>query len=63
MKKIYQQPLIEIIKLNAEDLLQNIVVAASEEDDAAGAKQFDFDDSFEDNDGLVWSADDYKQEP
>ncbi len=62
MKKIYQQPLIEIIKINAEDLLQKVVVA-SEEDDAAGAKQFDFDDSFENNDGLVWSADDYKQEP
>ena len=62
MKKIYQQPLIDIIKINAEDLLQKVVVA-SEEDDAAGAKQFDFDDSFEDNDGLVWSADDYKQEP
>ena len=62
MKKIYQQPLIEIIKINAEDLLQKVLVA-SEEDDAAGAKQFDFDDSFEDNDGLVWSADDYKQEP
>ena len=62
MKKIYQQPLIEIIKLNAEDLLDKVVVA-SEEDDAAGAKQFEFDDSFEDNDGLVWSADDYKQEP
>ncbi|WP_276911998.1 hypothetical protein [Hallella colorans] len=62
MKKIYQQPLIEIIKLNAEDLLDKVVVA-SEEDDAAGAKQYDFDDSFDDNDGLVWSADDYKQEP
>ena len=62
MKKIYQQPLIAIIKLNAEDLLDKVVVA-SEEDDAAGAKQYDFDDSFDDNDGLVWSADDYKQEP
>ena len=62
MKKIYQQPLIEINKINAEDLLQKVVVA-SEPDDAAGAKQFEFDDSFEDNDGLVWSADDYKQEP
>lgn len=61
MKKIYQQPLIDIIKINAEDLLKTVV--ASLEDDAAGAKQFDFDDSFEDNDGLVWSADDYKQEP
>lgn len=61
MKKIYQQPLIEIIKINVEELLKAVV--ASEEDDAAGAKQFDFDDSFEDNDGLVWSADDYKQEP
>lgn len=62
MKKIYQQPLIEIIKLNAEDLLDKVVVA-SEEDDAAGAKQFDFDDSFENNDDPVWSTDDYKQEP
>lgn len=62
MKKIYQQPLIEIIKINAEDLLQNVLVA-SKEDDVAGAKQYDFDNSFEDNDGLVWSADDYKQEP
>lgn len=61
MKKIYQQPLIEIIKINVEELLKAVV--ASEEDDAAGAKQFDFDDSFENNDGLVWSADDYKQEP
>lgn len=61
MKKIYQQPLIDIIKINADDLLKTVV--ASLEDDAAGAKQFDFDDSFEDNDGLVWSADDYKQEP
>ncbi len=61
MKKIYQQPLIEIIKINAEDLLKDVV--ASEPDDAAGAKQFDFDDSFENNDDLVWSADDYKQEP
>lgn len=61
MKKIYQQPLIEIIKINVEELLKAVV--ASEEDDAAGAKQFDFDDSFEDNDGLVWSAEDYKQEP
>lgn len=61
MKKIYQQPLIEIIKINVEELLKAVV--ASEEDDAAGAKQFDFDDSFENNDGLVWSAEDYKQEP
>ncbi|GAB6949531.1 hypothetical protein JCM15640A_11160 [Hoylesella timonensis 4401737 = DSM 22865 = JCM 15640] len=61
MKKIYQQPLINIIKINADDLLKTVV--ASLEDDAAGAKQFDFNDSFEDNDGLVWSADDYKQEP
>ena len=41
MKKIYQQPLIEIIKINAEDLLKDVV--ASEEDDAAGAKKADFD--------------------
>ena len=61
MKKIYQQPLIEIIKINVEELLKDVV--ASLEDDAVGAKQFDFDDSFEDNDGLVWSAEDYKQEP
>lgn len=61
MKKKYQQPLIDIIKINAEDLLKDVV--ASGEDDAAGSKQFDFDDSFEDNDKLVWSADDYKQEP
>ena len=61
MKNIYQQPLIEIIKINVEELLKAVV--ASEEDDAAGAKQFDFDDSFENNDGLVWSAEDYKQEP
>ena len=61
MKKIYQQPLIEIIKINVEELLKDVV--ASLEDDAAGAKQYDFDNSFEDNDGLVWSADDYKQEP
>ena len=54
MKKIYQQPLLDIIKINADDLLQKVVVA-SEEDDAAGAKQFDFDDSFEDNDGLIWA--------
>lgn len=41
MKKIYQQPLINIIKINAEDLLKDVV--ASDEDDAAGAKQADFD--------------------
>lgn len=41
MKKIYQQPLINIIKINAEDLLKDVV--ASEEDDAAGAKKADFD--------------------
>ena len=41
MKKIYQQPLIDIIKINAEDLLTDVV--ASEEDDAAGAKKADFD--------------------
>lgn len=41
MKKIYQQPLINIIKINAEDLLKDVV--ASGEDDAAGAKQADFD--------------------
>lgn len=41
MKKIYQQPLIDIIKINAEDLLKEVV--ASEEDDAAGAKKADFD--------------------
>lgn len=41
MKKIYQQPLINIIKINAEDLLKEVV--ASEEDDAAGAKKADFD--------------------
>ncbi|WP_180970759.1 hypothetical protein [Hoylesella buccalis] len=41
MKKIYQQPLIDIIKINAEDLLKDVV--ASEEDDAAGAKKADFD--------------------
>lgn len=52
MKKIYQQPLINIIKINAEDLLQKVVVA-SEPDDAAGAKQADFDYS-EDED---WEQD------
>lgn len=41
MKKIYQQPLIDILKINAEDLLKDVV--ASDEDDAAGAKQADFD--------------------
>ena len=41
MKKIYQQPLIDILKINAEDLLKEVV--ASEEDDAAGAKKADFD--------------------
>lgn len=41
MKKIYQQPLIDILKINAEDLLKDVV--ASEEDDAAGAKKADFD--------------------
>ena len=41
MKKIYQQPLIDIIKINAEDLLKDVV--ASLEDDAAGAKKADFD--------------------
>lgn len=41
MKKIYQQPLINILKINAEDLLKQVV--ASEEDDAAGAKKADFD--------------------
>ena len=41
MKKIYQQPLIDIIKINAEDLLKDVI--ASEEDDAAGAKKADFD--------------------
>ena len=41
MKKIYQQPLINILKINAEDLLKEVV--ASEEDDAAGAKKADFD--------------------
>ena len=41
MKKIYRQPLIDIIKINAEDLLKEVV--ASEEDDAAGAKKADFD--------------------
>ena len=41
MKKIYQQPLIDIIKINAEDLLKDVV--ASGEDEAAGAKQADFD--------------------
>lgn len=51
MKKIYQQPLIEIIKINAEDLLKDVV--ASEEDDAAGAKKADFDYS-EDED---WEQD------
>ena len=38
MKKKYQQPLIDILIINPEDLLK--VVTASEEDDAAGAKQF-----------------------
>lgn len=51
MKKIYQQPLIDIIKINAEDLLKDVV--ASEEDDAAGAKKADFDYS-EDED---WEQD------
>lgn len=51
MKKIYQQPLIDIIKINAEDLLKEVV--ASEEDDAAGAKKADFDYS-EDED---WEQD------
>lgn len=41
MKKIYQQPLINIIKINAEDLLKDVI--ASDEDDAAGAKKADFD--------------------
>ena len=41
MKKIYQQPLININKINADDLLKQVV--ASEEDDAAGAKKADFD--------------------
>lgn len=41
MKKIYQQPLINILKINAEDLLKEVV--ASLPDDAAGAKKADFD--------------------
>lgn len=41
MKKIYQQPLINIIKINTEDLLKDVI--ASDEDDAAGAKKADFD--------------------
>lgn len=41
MKKIYQQPLINILNINAEDLLKDVI--ASEEDDAAGAKKADFD--------------------
>lgn len=41
MKKIYQQPLIDIIKINTEDLLKDVI--ASDEDDAAGAKKADFD--------------------
>lgn len=41
MKKIYQKPLIDIIKINAEDLLKDVI--ASDEDDAAGAKKADFD--------------------
>lgn len=52
MKKIYQQPLINILKINAEDLLQKVVVA-SEPDEAAGAKKVDFDYS-EDED---WEQD------
>ena len=51
MKKIYQQPLINILKINAEDLLKDVV--ASEEDDAAGAKKAEFDYS-EDED---WEQD------
>ena len=51
MKKIYQQPLINIIKINAEDLLKDVI--ASDEDDAAGAKKADFDYS-EDED---WEQD------
>ena len=58
MKKKYQQPLIDILIINPEDLLK--VVTASEEDDAAGAKQFDFDDSVEDDEKYAWSEDDFK---
>lgn len=47
MKKIYQQPLIDIIKINAEDLLKDVI--ASDEDDAAGAKKADFDYSEDDD--------------
>ena len=41
MKKIYQQPLKKMMKINAEDLLKDVI--ASDEDDAAGAKKADFD--------------------
>lgn len=51
MKKIYQQPLIDILKIKAEDLLKDVV--ASGEDEAAGAKKADFDYS-EDED---WEQD------
>ncbi|GAA3005209.1 hypothetical protein [Prevotella corporis] len=58
MKKKYQQPLIDILIINPKDLLKT--VNASGEDDAAGAKQFDFDDSVEDDDKYAWSEDDFK---
>lgn len=58
MKKKYQQPLIDILIINPKDLLKT--VNASREDDAAGAKQFDFDDSVEDDDKYAWSEDDFK---
>lgn len=58
MKKKYQQPLIDILIINPKDLLKT--VNASGEDDSAGAKQFDFDDSVEDDDKYAWSEDDFK---
>ena len=58
MKKKYQQPLIDILIINPKDLLKT--VNASGEDDAADAKQFDFDDSVEDDDKYAWSEDDFK---
>ena len=59
MKKIYQKPLIAIWSINSEDILDKIVIA-SEEDDAAGAKKFDFEEPDDDWNETVWSDSDFE---
>lgn len=48
-RKQYERPMAQTILVSADEIMQNIIVTASKEDDAAGAKNNDFEMEEEDD--------------